>query len=96
MTPIRVEVVYAEAEAQAAVTLALAPGSTVGEAITASGLLLRYPGIDLQRDGFGIYGRRCSAEEGLSDGDRVEIYRPLAADAKDNRRRRVAASRKRR
>jgi len=37
----------------------------------------------------GIFGKRVSLETRLADGDRVEIYRPLAMDPKESRRRRA-------
>jgi putative ubiquitin-RnfH superfamily antitoxin RatB of RatAB toxin-antitoxin module len=37
----------------------------------------------------GVYGVRVALDTKLSDGDRVEIYRPLQADPKDLRRRRA-------
>lgn len=37
----------------------------------------------------GVFGRVCERTQSLSEGDRVEIYRPLAADPKESRRDRV-------
>jgi putative ubiquitin-RnfH superfamily antitoxin RatB of RatAB toxin-antitoxin module len=37
----------------------------------------------------GVYGVRVALDTRLSNGDRVEIYRPLQADPKDLRRRRA-------
>ena len=88
----RVEVVYALPQTQERVLLQLAPGSTVLDAIQASGLLQRQPQIEFGRAG--IWGRPVSPETGLRDGDRVEIYRPLIADPKDVRRERAAKTRK--
>jgi putative ubiquitin-RnfH superfamily antitoxin RatB of RatAB toxin-antitoxin module len=63
----------------------------VEEALRRSGVLERCPEIDLQRSRVGIFGRFCTLDQVLEDGDRVEIYRPLAADPKDLRRARLAA-----
>jgi len=41
----------------------------------------------------GIFGRRVELDAPLRDGDRVEIYRPLVADPREARRRRVKRSR---
>lgn len=90
---IRVSVVYARADRQAIVPVALADGATLGDAIDASGLLALHPEIDLARDGAGLFGRRLPLEAPLADGDRVEIYRPLLADAKTVRRQRAARRR---
>jgi len=43
----------------------------------------------------GVFGIIADARQALRDGDRVEIYRPLAADPKLARRARVRQARKR-
>jgi putative ubiquitin-RnfH superfamily antitoxin RatB of RatAB toxin-antitoxin module len=88
----RVEVVYALPHRQEQVELELAPGSTVQDAIEASGLLQRLPQIELGRTG--IWGRPAGPATRLRERDRVEIYRPLIADPKTVRRERAAKSRK--
>jgi hypothetical protein len=88
----RVEVVYALPQRQQRVLLDLAPGSTVQDAIQASGLLRHLPAD--QADRVGIWGRPVSPQTGLRDLDRVEIYRPLLADPKQVRRERAAGRRK--
>ncbi len=75
--------------------LHLAPGSTVGEAIRASGLLAQRPEIDMNRNRVGVFGRLAQLDTPLQDGDRVEIYRPLNADPKEARRRRAASAKRR-
>lgn len=81
--------VYALPAGEDAVALKLAPGATAADAVRASGMLERHPEIDLERQNIGIYGRVVSAKAPLSDGDRVEIYRPLALAPKEARRRRA-------
>lgn len=83
----RVEVVYALVDAADVVVLDLPEGSTVSQALAASGIGKRYPGIDLTR--LGVFGRRVEAGTLLADGDRLEIYRPLVLDPKEARRRRA-------
>ena len=75
--------------------LNLPSGSTVGEAIRASGLLDLCPEIGLTRNRVGVFGRLVQLDTPLRDGDRVEIYRPLHADPKEARRRRAASGKKR-
>ena len=87
---VRVEVAYAEPDSQAIVEVALPVGATVREAIEASGLARRYPAMNPQRDGVGIWGKARSLDDAPRDGDRVEIYRPLQADPKEVRRRLAA------
>jgi uncharacterized protein len=87
-----IEVVYALPQRQERVSLDLAPGSTVRDAIHASGLLQRLPEIELKRAG--IWGQPAGPDTRLRDRDRVEIYRPLIADPKETRRKRAADRRK--
>lgn len=89
MAKIRVEVIHARPREHALVALELEPGATVEQAVRASGILERWPDIDWPRHGAGIFGRLVPPDMPLSEGDRVEIYRPLAADPKELRRRRL-------
>jgi hypothetical protein len=85
----QIEVVYALAHRQELIPLRLAEGSTVAQAIEASGLLQEHPEIDLARSKVGIYGKLVKLDAPLRDGDRVEIYRPLIADPKEVRKKRA-------
>jgi putative ubiquitin-RnfH superfamily antitoxin RatB of RatAB toxin-antitoxin module len=73
--------------------LELRAGATLVDALRASGILERHPGIDLARPMFGIWGRSMPLEQPLKANDRVEVYRPLAVDPKEARRRRQRAQR---
>ena len=42
----------------------------------------------------GIWGRRCSLDQLVAEGDRVEIYRPLTIDPMEARRTRATLRRK--
>jgi hypothetical protein len=86
-----VEVVYALPALQAVVGLRVARGTTALQAIVESGLLQRFPEIDAANLKIGVFGRFVAPDTILKAGDRVEIYRALAADPKDARRRRVKA-----
>ena len=37
----------------------------------------------------GIYGELCELSQKLSDGDRIELYRPIMEDPKEQRRKRA-------
>jgi putative ubiquitin-RnfH superfamily antitoxin RatB of RatAB toxin-antitoxin module len=88
--PIRIAVACSPREGQAVeVALEVAAGTNVLQAIRASGLLGRFPEIDVSRQGVGIWGRACALDADLCDGDRVEIYRPLRLTAKEARRERA-------
>jgi len=94
VSEINVEVVYALPERQYVRTLKLEEGSSVEQAIIASGLLDVRREIDLKTNKVGIYSRPVKLADSLSDGDRVEIYRPLIADPKELRRLRAERSKK--
>ncbi|MDR2637507.1 MAG: RnfH family protein [Zoogloeaceae bacterium] len=82
---IHVEVVYALPDKQEIVPLDLPAGSTLGDAVEASGLAGKYPRIDLASGKFGIFSKLAKTDTPLRDRDRVEIYRPLIADPKTAR-----------
>mgnify|MGYP001443408948 CR=1 FL=1 len=86
---IQVEVIYALSASQPLLRVTLTEGATVAEAIHASGMLERFPEIDLAKNKVGIFSKLVKPDEKLRDRDRVEIYRPLIADPKDVRRKRA-------
>ena len=83
---ISVAVVYAERDRQTVVELTVPRGTTAVEAIERSGIRARHPGIAAGAP-IGVYGRVVAPGAVLEDGDRVEIYRRLTADPKEERRR---------
>jgi len=91
---LRIEIVYALPGRRALRRVSLNEGSTVEDALRASGLLAECPEIDALR--VGIFGKQASRDTVLQDRDRVEIYRPLEADPKEVRRARAARKRARR
>lgn len=86
----KVEVVYALPEKQTLLALQVPVGTTVIEAVRASGILDIYPDVDIANSKLGIFGRMARPDEVLQPGERVEIYRPLKADPKEVRRRLAA------
>jgi uncharacterized protein len=82
----KIEVVDARPGAARVVNVDLPAGATVRDALAASGL---------QGQAFGVFGKRVELDHPLSEGDRVEIYRPLAIDPKEARRRRAQRTLKR-
>lgn len=86
---INIQVVYALPEKQELLNLSLPAGSTLRQAVEASGLLEKY-GRDAETSKFGIFGKQTKPDAVLRDRDRVEIYRPLIADPKEMRKARVA------
>lgn len=86
---IQVEVVFALPQRQALLTVNVPVGSTVQQAIDASGILRSFSEIDLNENKVGIWSRTVSLSEQVAAGDRIEIYRGLIADPKDMRKRRA-------
>ena len=86
---IRVEVAYAAAHAQIIRQLSVEPGASIEQAIQRSGILEEFPEIDLAVNRVGIFAVLARLSDTVSDGDRIEIYRPLIADPKEARRRRA-------
>lgn len=86
---IRVEVAYALPLEQVILALFVKPGTTLQQAIEQSGLLNKYPDIDLAHNKLGIFGKLSKPDTVLRDRDRVEIYRPLIADPKEVRKQRA-------
>lgn len=64
--------------------LQLEDGATVAIALETSGILTLYP--DLSAYSLGIFSKPAAMDTLLSNGDRVEIYRPLQCDPKTRRR----------
>ncbi len=87
---IRVEVVFALPQQQELVLLELPEGATARQAVERSGLLQKYPDINLDgQNKLGIYAKLAKPDTVLRDRDRVEIYRPLIADPKAVRKKRA-------
>lgn len=91
---VEVEVAAGFANRQVLVPLLLPLGSTVADALAAADLGRRLPGLDVDEERVGIFGRRCRPDQVLASGDRVEVYRPLKADPKEVRRQLAALAKK--
>lgn len=82
---IRVTVAYATPLQQLELPVEVSAHASVAIAIRQSGLLKKFPGIQLESIKVGIFGEKTTLDRPLSDGDRVEIYRPLQIDPKQAR-----------
>ena len=91
---IEVEVVYALPDRQLRYAVRRPAPLTVRAAIEACGVLRDAPEIDLATGKVGVFGKAVGLDAVLASGDRVEIYRPLVADPKEARRRRVSEARR--
>ncbi len=94
MSRIGVTVLYARPGLQAVRRVRLAAGSTLLEALRASGVLEEIPEIDLAVNRTGVFGQPAGLDAPLHEGDQVEIYRPLPAEPNELRRRRAAKARR--
>ena len=84
-----IEVIYALPDEQVLITLDVEQGTTIEQAVNLSGVLKKYPEIDLTKNKLGIFGKATKMDQTLRDKDRIEIYRPLIADPKESRRKRA-------
>jgi putative ubiquitin-RnfH superfamily antitoxin RatB of RatAB toxin-antitoxin module len=87
---ITVEVAYALPDQQLIVPIMVENGATAENAIYASGIIKKFPEIDLNINKIGIFGKAIRLDTALRHLDRVEIYRPLIADPKEVRKQRAA------
>ncbi|MBD3815447.1 MAG: RnfH family protein [Halothiobacillus sp.] len=85
-----VEVAYAKPDQQVILKVNVPDDATAQTAIEASGILERFPEIDLKKQKIGIFSRLVALNQRLQPRDRVEIYRPLLVDPKAARRERAA------
>jgi putative ubiquitin-RnfH superfamily antitoxin RatB of RatAB toxin-antitoxin module len=88
---ILVEVAYALPTEQVILPIKVASGTTAESAVKQSGILTKFPEINLAENKIGIFGKLTQLDTLLRDKDRVEIYRPLIADPKEVRRQRAEA-----
>lgn len=86
---IEIEVVYALPEKQVMRQVRVHEGTTAEQAVRLSGILELFPEIDLSLNKLGVFGKVVKPERILQASDRVEIYRALAIDPKEARRRRA-------
>lgn len=91
---IQLEVAYATPKKQVIIDVDVAVDATPEQAIIASGILEQFPEIDQNLSNIGVFGKVCKLHQPLISGDRIEIYRPLLIDPKEQRRQRVAKSKK--
>ena len=85
---VQIELVYvAKDRTTMQVKMDLTQGSTVADALIESGIYHVHP--EAKNLPVGIYAKQVTLDTVLKEGDRVEIYRPLALDPKEKRRQRA-------
>ena len=75
-----VSVSYADQKLQLWLKLEVDNGATVEDAIKQSGILERAPDIDMECQKIGIFGKTVKLDKKISEGERIEIYRPITTD----------------
>ena len=83
----KVGVFYASTTRHANLSVDLPDGATIKDAIERSGILKRFPEIDLEKHKVGIFGKFVKLDAVPGDGERIEIYRPITCDPKTVQRR---------
>lgn len=78
----QISVAYTQSAQQIWLSLDVPETSTVLQAIERSGILARCPELDLKKNKVGVFGKITQLTAPLTDGDRVEIYRPITVDPK--------------
>jgi len=91
---IKVEVVFAEQQQAEKIILQVFENTSVQEAIQQSGILNKFPALDLHKNKVGIFSKLVTLNTILQDGDRVEIYQPLLIDPKQIRKQRALKQKK--
>ena len=89
---IRIEIVYAEPQRSIDKSLNVEQGALIADALKVAALDEDFQGVDLANATVGIFGSVASRDRPLKEGDRIEIYRPLAEEPKLARRKRASRS----
>ncbi|MEE4249850.1 MAG: RnfH family protein [Alcanivoracaceae bacterium] len=95
---LNVEVVYALPDRQKLISLRVPAGTTMYDAVQQSGITGFFPGLDIEHSSMGVFSKVEANPKGrvLEQGERVEIYRPLIIDPKDNRKARAKQAKEKR
>ena len=91
---IDVEVAYATPKKQLIIPVKVSKGTNIKQAIEKSGIQKEFADIDLNINHVGIFGKKTTLNHVLVEKDRIEIYRPLIIDPKEQRRRKAADKKK--
>lgn len=76
----QVGVAYSEPAQQLWLRFEVPDVCTVLSAIEQSGILKKFPEIDISTCTVGIFGKVAELDGALKPGDRIEIYRAITAD----------------
>ncbi|WP_420551003.1 RnfH family protein [Litorivicinus lipolyticus] len=89
---ITIEVAYATPKRQLILSVDVSAGTTMIEAVRASGILREFPEIDMASVKMGVWGKteKDPATRIMQTGERIEVYRPLLIDPKEARKNRAS------
>jgi len=90
----RCVVAYATRDAQWLWPVEVPQDANVAAVIGAARLVANRDEVPWESAALGIFGQPCQRTDVPADGDRIEIYRPLAADPKARRRQQVENQRR--
>lgn len=76
----QIGIAYSEPSQQLWLRIEVPDETTVQGAIEQSGILNKFPSINLASDTVGVFGKTAELDAKLKPGDRVEIYRAITAD----------------
>ncbi len=76
----QIGVAYSEPAQQLWLRIEVPDEATVQAAIEQSGILRKFPHLDLAHCTVGIFGKVAELDAALKPGDRIEIYRAITAD----------------
>jgi putative ubiquitin-RnfH superfamily antitoxin RatB of RatAB toxin-antitoxin module len=92
-TPVlSISVVYAQPERQELLRLTVPDGTTVAQVVSLAQDAGHFSQAEIA--GFAVFGQAVKPEQAVSEGDRIEILRPLLIDPKESRRRAAARSKR--
>jgi hypothetical protein len=76
----QIGVAYSDPVQQLWLRIEVTEDATVQQAIEQSGILKKFPEVDVANCTVGIFGKVAQLDAALKPGDRVEIYRAITAD----------------
>ena len=93
---IRIELAYADPGREILIGIDVSHGDSVLDCVERSGLFHLIPGLRRNRLRFAVFGRPVEPADEVSEGDRIEVLRPLVIDPREARRSRARRSRSKR
>lgn len=85
----QVTLCFAQADRVWLEELTLPQGTTLAEAVQASQFPIEFPDVEWRQTGLGVFGKKLPLHTVVQDQDRIEIYRTLAFEPNESRRRRA-------